>query len=163
MIFEPLVVLAAAALAANAQSLTTSSASALPSGLTPCIIQCSSQAAASSGCSSYIDLTCVCSSSAFQTAAGACLQANCTAADIQAATQIQTTECSSLTSNSTTTTSSSATLASTASHSSSTSLSSSSATSSGAATALVPSLALNGAFGGLIALAGALVGAALVL
>jgi len=56
--------------------------------------------------------------------------------------------------------SSTATSASTTTHASSSSVS---ATSSGAATGLVSSLALDGAFGGVVALAGALVGAALVL
>ena len=39
------------------------------------------------------DLTCVCSSTSFQATAAACLQANCTAADQQAAIQLQQQEC----------------------------------------------------------------------
>jgi hypothetical protein len=39
------------------------------------------------------DLTCVCTNTAFQTAAGACLTANCTAAEQATAQQLQQTEC----------------------------------------------------------------------
>ena len=40
------------------------------------------------------DLPCVCSSSAFQAAAGACIQATCSAADYQTALELQKLECS---------------------------------------------------------------------
>ncbi|OJA19755.1 hypothetical protein AZE42_06786 [Rhizopogon vesiculosus] len=164
MFFKQLVVLAAAALAVYAQTPTTSGDASVPSGLTTCIVDCSTQAAASAGCTSFSDLPCVCTSTTFQTAAGACLQANCTAAEVQSATQLQTAECASLSSNATTTSSSISATSPTTSHtSSSVKTSGTPATSSGAATGLVPSLALNGAFGGLVALAGALIGAAFVL
>jgi len=52
MLFKSLLLLAAAVMGANAQSATSSGSTAVPSGLTTCIIDCSSQAAASAGCSS---------------------------------------------------------------------------------------------------------------
>ncbi|OAX35534.1 hypothetical protein K503DRAFT_785016 [Rhizopogon vinicolor AM-OR11-026] len=164
MLFKQLVVLAAAALAVNAQTPTSSGDASVPSGLTTCIVDCSTQAAASAGCSSFSDLPCVCTSTTFQSAAGACLQANCTTAEVQTATQLQTAECASLSPNASSATSSSSATSPTTSHtSSSAKTSGTSAPTSGAATGLVPSLALNGAFGGLVALAGALIGAAFVL
>ncbi|KAG1734503.1 hypothetical protein EDB19DRAFT_1154120 [Suillus lakei] len=158
MLFKSLFVVAAAALAVKAQSptTTTTSSAATPSGLTECIVSCSTQAAAAGGCSSFTDLACVCTSTAFQTAAGACLQANCTAAEVAQAQTLQQSECASLSTNSSTTSSSTTT-------SGTSSATSTTATASGAATGLVHSLALNSAFGGLVALAGALIGAALVI
>ncbi|KAG1774607.1 hypothetical protein EV702DRAFT_519668 [Suillus placidus] len=167
MLFKSLFVLAAAALAANAQAVTTTSdaAAATPSGVTECIVSCSTQAAAAGGCSSYTDLSCVCTSTAFQTAASACLQANCTAAELAEALSLQKTECAAFSGNSTTTTSTGGTPSASIKTSSATTspAKTSGATASGAATGLVPSLALNSAFGGLVALAGTLIGAALVM
>ncbi|KAG1731812.1 uncharacterized protein EDB91DRAFT_707350 [Suillus paluster] len=163
MIFKSLVIVAAAALAVNAQTSATTSPAAVPSGLTECIISCSAQAASAGGCSSYTDLACVCTSTAFQDAAAACLQANCTTAEIAAADQAQISECSSLSGNATTSSATpSATSPTTSATSSTTSSASSTKTSgaatSGAAAGLVPSFALNSPFGGLVALAGALSG-----
>ncbi|KAG1867047.1 hypothetical protein C8R48DRAFT_671932 [Suillus tomentosus] len=164
MLFKSLFVLATAALTAYAQSATTTSdpAAATPSGITPCILSCSSQAASAGGCSSFSDLACVCTSTAFQAAAGACLQANCTTAEVAQAQALQQSQCASLSGNSTTT---SASLTSTATTPATTAsgAKTSAATSSGAATGLAPSLALNSAFGGLVALAGTLIGAAFVM
>ncbi|KAG2338287.1 hypothetical protein BDR05DRAFT_969361 [Suillus weaverae] len=169
MLFKSLFVLAAAALAANAQSVTTTSdaAAATPSGITECIISCSTQAAAAGSCSSYTDLACVCTSTAFQTAATACLQANCTAAELAAAQSLQKSECATLSGNSSTTTSTTTSSGTSASIKTSTVATSpaktSGAAASGAAMGLAPSFALNSAFGGLVALAGTLIGAALVM
>ncbi|KAH9924566.1 uncharacterized protein B0H18DRAFT_1011741 [Fomitopsis serialis] len=44
-------------------------------------MSCVQTAATSAGCSSYADLTCICSSTAFQASALTCLTANCTTAD----------------------------------------------------------------------------------
>ncbi|KAG2102848.1 uncharacterized protein F5147DRAFT_287195 [Suillus discolor] len=166
MLFKSLFVLATAALTAYAQSATTTSDAAVPSGVTPCILSCSSQAASAGNCSSFSDLTCVCTSTAFQDAAGACLQANCTTAEVAQAQALQQSECASISGNSTTTTSGTSTSTSTSTNTSPATTASgaktSAATSSGAATGLAPSLALNSAFGGLVALAGTLIGAAFV-
>ncbi|THH20279.1 hypothetical protein EW146_g1037 [Bondarzewia mesenterica] len=48
-------------------------------------------------CSSFTDLSCVCTSQAFQSTAQQCLTSNCTSADQQAALQLQQTECASAT------------------------------------------------------------------
>ncbi|KAG2158669.1 uncharacterized protein EDB93DRAFT_1245900 [Suillus bovinus] len=175
MFFKSLLVLAAAALAANAQSTTTTSAIATPSGVSDCVISCSNQAASAGGCSSFTDLSCVCTSTAFQAAAGACLQANCTATDIAQAQALQQSECASLSGGSSNTTTSgtattvptttssgtsSGTKTPTSPVSTTSSAKTSAATSSSAATGYA--LTLNSAFGGLVALAGTLIGAALV-
>lgn len=161
MLFKSFFVATVAALAVNAQSGTVTSGSAVPTAsgaVSPCILACSTQAAAQSDCISYTNLTCVCSSTAFQTAAGTCLQANCTAAEVAQANALQQDECATLSNSSSTTTSSSVKSSATTASSAK----SSAATSSGAATGLAPSLALNSGFGGLVALAGILIGAALV-
>ncbi|KAG6382206.1 hypothetical protein JVT61DRAFT_859 [Boletus reticuloceps] len=150
---KALVFIASCALLAQAQSDTTTAApsqTSLPAGLDQCIITCSSQAAAAAGCGSFTNLTCVCTSVAFQSAAGACLVANCTQADLQAAQQISSQQCAAV--------SSSSTAASTA-----TSSATQSATSSSAAMALDSPFSLGGLLGTLVASAGALVGAAIVL
>lgn len=51
-IFKLLVVIAAATLAANAQTTTTTGANSIPSGISTCIVNCSAQAAPAAGCSS---------------------------------------------------------------------------------------------------------------
>ncbi|RSH90077.1 hypothetical protein EHS25_001410 [Saitozyma podzolica] len=70
---------------ASAQNST----SAIPA----CVITCSTQAATAAGCSSYADATCVCTSATFQNDAGACLVANCTTSDQQAASALQQALC----------------------------------------------------------------------
>ncbi|TFY59217.1 hypothetical protein EVJ58_g5918 [Rhodofomes roseus] len=73
-----------------------SSSAAVPTstaGIDPCILSCVQSAASSAGCSSFTDLTCICSSSAFQTSALACLTANCPATDLAAAQALQSAEC----------------------------------------------------------------------
>ncbi|KAH9055383.1 hypothetical protein EDB87DRAFT_1641557 [Lactarius vividus] len=60
-----------------------------------CIITCLQQSLSPSTCTSYTDLTCVCSNKAFQSASAACLNANCTTADQQAALELQQAECGS--------------------------------------------------------------------
>ncbi|KAF8131801.1 hypothetical protein EV363DRAFT_1416719 [Boletus edulis] len=150
---KALVFIASCALLAQAQSNTTTAAASqtsLPAGLDQCIITCSTQAAAVAGCGSFTNLTCVCTSAAFQSAAGACLAANCTTSDLQAAQQIENQQCAAVTGSSSTAaaTSSSATQ---------------SAKSSSAAMALDSPFSLGGLLGTLVASAGALVGAAIVL
>ncbi|KAF8434380.1 hypothetical protein L210DRAFT_3410855 [Boletus edulis BED1] len=93
---KALVFIASCALLVQAQSDTTTAAASqtsLPAGLDQCIITCSSQAAAVAGCGSFTNLTCVCTSTAYQSAAGACLAANCTSSDLQAAQQIENQQC----------------------------------------------------------------------
>ncbi|WVF70406.1 hypothetical protein IAT40_005196 [Kwoniella sp. CBS 6097] len=58
-----------------------------------CVVTCSTEAAASAGCTSYTDVTCVCTNAAFQNAAGACLIANCTADEQTAAASLQQVLC----------------------------------------------------------------------
>ncbi|KAI0250132.1 hypothetical protein BJV78DRAFT_1113478, partial [Lactifluus subvellereus] len=63
------------------------------SGLDTCITGCLTIAEGHSSCTSYTNVSCVCTSKAFQTAAASCLSANCTTADQKAATQLQETQC----------------------------------------------------------------------
>ncbi|KAI9441923.1 hypothetical protein H4582DRAFT_2055718 [Lactarius indigo] len=60
-----------------------------------CIIGCLTQSLSPSTCTSYTDLTCVCSNRAFQSAAAQCLNANCTTAEQQSALELQQAECGS--------------------------------------------------------------------
>ncbi|KIJ63539.1 hypothetical protein HYDPIDRAFT_29335 [Hydnomerulius pinastri MD-312] len=162
---KTLAVVAACAVAAQAQSSasTTSTApasqSSLPASIDTCILGCVTEAAASGGCSSFTDLQCVCTSTTFQSAALQCLQSNCTAADVTAATQLQQQECASIVGSS----SGSASGSAPASTATSASTSPSPTTSTGAAVGLAASLPLGGVFGTLVVSAGALLGAAFVL
>ncbi|QRV98062.1 CFEM domain protein [Ceratobasidium sp. AG-Ba] len=56
-----------------------------------CVVDCSTQAATSAGCSGMLstDTECICSNQDFQTAAAECLQSNCTAEEQQQAVQLQ--------------------------------------------------------------------------
>ncbi|KAF8484250.1 hypothetical protein JB92DRAFT_2837035 [Gautieria morchelliformis] len=86
-------------LGVHAQSSAASSAAALPTSLgqiPPCILNCTTTAATQAGCSGITDLTCVCTSSKFQTAALSCLQASCSASDQASATGLQSTLCASV-------------------------------------------------------------------
>ncbi|KAI0915392.1 hypothetical protein AcW1_003930 [Taiwanofungus camphoratus] len=91
------VALAAVAFVRDVSAQSSSSSIVLPSGapagITPCILNCVTQAASSGGCSSFEDLSCVCTSSAFQSAARSCLQSNCTTAEQQSADVLQQQEC----------------------------------------------------------------------
>ncbi|KAL4078998.1 hypothetical protein J3A83DRAFT_4367719 [Scleroderma citrinum] len=175
------VLIAAPVLVVQAQSGTeTSTAAAASTSLSACLLQCVTTAAQSAGCSSFTDLACVCTSSSFQTAASQCLQANCTAADLQTGLTLAQQECASYTVSgtpestvaATTTPASAASSGSSASSthtspahtttSGTTTSTSTSSSSSNAAVGLVP-FALEGFFGTLIASAGALIGAAFVL
>ncbi|KAF9218738.1 hypothetical protein BS17DRAFT_811529 [Gyrodon lividus] len=178
-------VIAACALAVHAQSSTTSTApssqSSLPAGLDTCILACLTEAAGTGGCTSYTDLQCVCTSTAFQGAALQCLQNNCTADDVTVATQLQSQECAQITNPnntpvvspssgsapaSTTTPTGTSTSTSTTHASSTTPPSSttpSSTTTKNAAVGLVAPFAFEGTFAALVASAGALLGAAFVL
>ncbi|KAH8985531.1 hypothetical protein EDB92DRAFT_1351154 [Lactarius akahatsu] len=60
-----------------------------------CIIGCLQQSLSPTTCTSYTNLTCVCSNKAFQSASAACINANCTTADQQAALELQLAECGS--------------------------------------------------------------------
>ncbi|KAF7791023.1 hypothetical protein EIP86_001982 [Pleurotus ostreatoroseus] len=64
--------------------------------LDACIINCSAAAASAAGCSSYADLGCVCTSSDFQAAAGACINATCPSGDWAASLELQQLECGTL-------------------------------------------------------------------
>ncbi|KAF9236014.1 hypothetical protein BU15DRAFT_77421 [Melanogaster broomeanus] len=94
---KTLVVVAACALVA--QALGSPSAAALaslsssPVIFDSCTLECVSDAAANAGCPSYIDLPCVCASTAFQNDALQCLQSNCTAQDATSLEQIMNQQC----------------------------------------------------------------------
>ncbi|KAG9025266.1 hypothetical protein FRB95_010365 [Tulasnella sp. JGI-2019a] len=82
------------ALAMAQASSTVSGATPAESGaVTPCISDCSTQGADAAGCSSFADLSCICTSDVFTSTAGACLQANCTAAEQQAAQSLDDSLC----------------------------------------------------------------------
>ncbi|ETW74605.1 hypothetical protein HETIRDRAFT_461384 [Heterobasidion irregulare TC 32-1] len=92
-ILKPLVFVVLASTNVIAQS-----SSAVPTGvagLSPCIITCLTQASSSGTCSSFTDISCVCSSQAFQSAAAQCLTSSCSSSDQAAALQLQQTECGS--------------------------------------------------------------------
>ncbi|KIL67057.1 hypothetical protein M378DRAFT_160036 [Amanita muscaria Koide BX008] len=81
----------------NARLVTLAALLTLVAGQTPsqCIIGCSQAAlgsATNKSCKAITD-TCVCTDIGFQTAAGQCLQKNCTAQDQQTATQLQKVLC----------------------------------------------------------------------
>ncbi|QRV84016.1 CFEM domain protein [Ceratobasidium sp. AG-Ba] len=68
----------AAAFAGFAAAQSGTASAPIPtSSISPCILTCSQQAATSAGCSSFTDLGCVCSSTAFQTAAASCITQQC--------------------------------------------------------------------------------------
>ncbi|KAF8484252.1 hypothetical protein JB92DRAFT_3101636 [Gautieria morchelliformis] len=86
-------------LGVHAHSSAASSAAALPTSISqvpPCVLNCTTTAATQAGCSGITDLTCVCTSSKFQTAALSCLQASCSASDQASATGLQSTLCASV-------------------------------------------------------------------
>ncbi|KAF8551529.1 hypothetical protein OG21DRAFT_1417779 [Imleria badia] len=91
---KALLVIASCALVAQAQSSATAPPSpSSTAGLDSCIIDCVTPAAAAAGCGSYTNLTCTCTSTDFQQASLQCLQANCTATDLQTAEQMQGSAC----------------------------------------------------------------------
>ncbi|KAL1682918.1 hypothetical protein EV122DRAFT_258828, partial [Schizophyllum commune] len=98
MKFAPiaLLVFATAALAQDSTSAATSATASSTAGISACILQCSSDAASSNGCSSITDLQCVCTSASFQDDAKSCLQDNCTEEEQQAALQLQAAECAAI-------------------------------------------------------------------
>ncbi|KIJ09995.1 hypothetical protein PAXINDRAFT_172262 [Paxillus involutus ATCC 200175] len=167
-------VIAACALAAQAQSTTTSTApaseSSLPAGLDTCILSCVTAAATTGGCSSYTDLQCVCTSTAFQSAAQECLQANCTAEDVATATQLQTQECAAIVGSGTSSAASSTPASTgassaTSSHATSSHATSASTTASATSTknaAVGLAASFEGILAVLVASAGTLVGAVFV-
>ncbi|QRV84015.1 CFEM domain protein [Ceratobasidium sp. AG-Ba] len=81
----------------SAQSSASGTASAaVPSqSISSCILQCSNQAASSAGCTSFTDLSCVCTSTKFQTDAGTCIQQKCPN-EMSAATELQKQLCASV-------------------------------------------------------------------
>ncbi|KAL5526197.1 hypothetical protein ACEPAG_7536 [Sanghuangporus baumii] len=99
MLFSSLVIVTAAVSAAfvGAQSGTASSAAPTSTaGISPCVLTCVGQASSSAGCSGITDIQCLCTSTTFQSAAAACLQSNCTAADLAAGQALQQQECASV-------------------------------------------------------------------
>ncbi|KAI0737218.1 hypothetical protein C8Q80DRAFT_1301062 [Daedaleopsis nitida] len=89
-------VLAAAAFAGVHAQSGSGSAGAAPTGIagiSPCILQCITQAATGTGCSGLTDVTCFCTNTQFQQASAACLQQSCTAADLQTVMALQQSEC----------------------------------------------------------------------
>ncbi|KAL1733833.1 hypothetical protein EV714DRAFT_246085, partial [Schizophyllum commune] len=98
MKFAPIALLAFATtvLAQDSTSAATSATASSTAGISACILQCSSDAASSNGCSSITDLQCVCTSASFQDDAKSCLQDNCTEEEQQAALQLQAAECAAI-------------------------------------------------------------------
>ncbi|QRV98063.1 CFEM domain protein [Ceratobasidium sp. AG-Ba] len=81
----------------SAQSSASGTASAaVPSqSISPCILQCSTQAAQTAKCSSFTDLACVCTSQTFQADAGKCIQSTCSN-EMSAAQELQKQLCASV-------------------------------------------------------------------
>ncbi|EJD37672.1 hypothetical protein AURDEDRAFT_116750 [Auricularia subglabra TFB-10046 SS5] len=63
-----------------------------PSTLPPCVLNCTTTSAGSTDCGSIANVTCLCSSTSFQQAAGACLT-GCTAEEQKTALTYQTQVC----------------------------------------------------------------------
>ncbi|KAH9925875.1 uncharacterized protein BXZ73DRAFT_78857 [Epithele typhae] len=93
MKFTALSAILLAASAVHAQSTTSSASTSIPSGVTPCILNCVSQAASAAGCSGFSDLACVCTNTQFQQQAQSCLESSCTPAEVAAAQALQSSEC----------------------------------------------------------------------
>ncbi|CAE6403554.1 unnamed protein product [Rhizoctonia solani] len=66
---------------------------ALAQSVPACVKTCSDQAAAANGCESYDNLSCVCASAAFQSAAHACIQSTCTADELAQALTLKADHC----------------------------------------------------------------------
>ncbi|KZT55721.1 hypothetical protein CALCODRAFT_509968 [Calocera cornea HHB12733] len=89
-------VLLALAVAVAGQSNTASGAApTTTAGIPACVLTCSTQASSIAGCS-FIDPTCSCENQQFQSAANACIGANCSAADAAAGLQLQNATCAAL-------------------------------------------------------------------
>jgi hypothetical protein len=58
-----------------------------------CTLTCVQAGLANSTCAAFTDINCICKSTSFQQTAANCLVANCTAADQQAALELQKQEC----------------------------------------------------------------------
>ncbi|TFK69037.1 hypothetical protein BDN72DRAFT_841130 [Pluteus cervinus] len=91
-IFALLALFATVVVAQDASS-TASADAATPSTLDDCILGCVTPAAVTAGCVSFTNTSCVCTSTDFQTLAGACLAANCTAEDVTNAQAISAATC----------------------------------------------------------------------
>ncbi|KAJ3487531.1 hypothetical protein NLI96_g3465 [Meripilus lineatus] len=94
-----LVLFTVAVAVVGAQAQSTPSATATPTGvpgISQCALSCVTQSLSAGGCTSFTDLSCVCTSTEFQQAAQACLQANCTAEETAAAVQLQQTQCAAI-------------------------------------------------------------------
>ncbi|TFK69734.1 hypothetical protein BDN72DRAFT_959341 [Pluteus cervinus] len=84
---------ATVAVAQDSSASAASSAPAAVPSIDTCILGCVTPAAVENGCVSFANVSCVCTSQPFQAAALACLQANCTAADVTASEALQTAQC----------------------------------------------------------------------
>ncbi|KAG6907070.1 hypothetical protein DXG01_010678 [Tephrocybe rancida] len=96
-----LAILVSGALAQSGTQSSTAAepSTALPPGISQCVLGCIQPAAQSIGCA-ITDFPCVCASAAFLDAATNCLQAQCTDDDIDAALALQAQECGATTSSS---------------------------------------------------------------
>lgn len=65
-----------------------------------CVLSCTSQAASDAGCQSNMDLPCVCTNSAFASAATKCILGQCSAEEVNIASQLQKSVCAPYTSGS---------------------------------------------------------------
>ncbi|KAF8231420.1 hypothetical protein L208DRAFT_1398868 [Tricholoma matsutake] len=81
----------------NAQNSTTSAVTPSSSAdLSSCLISCVSAAAANSPCTTFSNVTCVCTSAVFQQLSSQCLNQNCTQADATQAVALQKSQCGAL-------------------------------------------------------------------
>ncbi|KAI0264207.1 hypothetical protein BC834DRAFT_970929 [Gloeopeniophorella convolvens] len=123
-----------------AVGVSAQSSSGLPSGIDSCVLGCLSSAQGPNTCASFTDVTCVCSNSAFQSAATQCLQSKCTSQDQQAALTLQQQQCAAVSSSATSALSSASSSASSAASSLSSGASSKSSSLSSAASSAASSL-----------------------
>ncbi|KAG8687947.1 hypothetical protein FRC09_013192 [Ceratobasidium sp. 395] len=78
-----------------AQSPASSAPPPIPTDQVPtCVLQCTTQAASTAGCSSVTDVNCICTSTKFLEAATTCVTSNCSQDDQLAAIQLQSQLCS---------------------------------------------------------------------
>ncbi|ELU42098.1 CFEM domain-containing protein [Rhizoctonia solani AG-1 IA] len=85
----------AALFAAYAAAQTTTSSATPPvstGDISPCVMQCSTQAAQTAGCTGITDVECLCGSTEFQKAALTCLQSQCPD-EVASATALQSQLC----------------------------------------------------------------------
>ncbi|TFK23574.1 hypothetical protein FA15DRAFT_670394 [Coprinopsis marcescibilis] len=71
-------------------------------GVPQCVQACASQAAPANGCSSFLDIPCICGSAQFAIDSRACLLENCSPEDLAIGESLQQNQCNSITATGTT-------------------------------------------------------------